>query len=172
MRKKVLIFVLVCVMASLLSISAFAASNQIYIENTSAVSIKMTSSLYAYTSDGSYIRLGNAIVRSDYRPGYNSTYTAVDLITTLYRDYDADAQHVNVRNGVTVSSARTDDVAIGDYISTGDVTMSASVGAQNVGGSYSMITADNLTVYATLGIILESDGSLTQDSNATATDAY
>lgn len=171
MRKKILALVLACVMVSILSISASAASNQIYVENTSAVSIKMTSSLYALTNDGSYIRLGDAIVRSDYRSGYTSTYTAVDLSTTLYRDYDADADHVNVRNGVVVSSAKTDDVAIGDYISTGSVVMSANVGAQNIGGSYTMITADNLKIFATLGIILESDGSLTQDSNATAAGA-
>ena len=158
-------------MISILSISVSAASKQIYIENTSAVSIKMTSSLYASTTDGTYIRIGNSIVRSDYRPGYTSTYTDVDLSTTLYRDYDADADDVSVHNGFMVSAASTNDVAIGDPISTGNVVMNASIGAQNIGGSYTMRTSDNIYIFASLGIILESDGSLSQDSNATTTGA-
>ena len=171
MRKKFFSLILACVMVSLLSFSASAAptTNQIYIHNTSAVSIKMTSSLFAYTFDGTYIRLGDAIVRSDYRSGYTSTYTTVDLSATLYRDYDADADHSNVYTGVMVAAATTNDVAIGDYISTDTIRMSANVGAQNVGGSYSLVTADNLRIYATLGIVLEADGSLTQDSNVTNT---
>ncbi len=169
MRKKVLAIILACVLLSVFSISAFAASKQIYIENTSAVSVKMTSSLYGLTSDGTYIRIGDAIIRTDYRSGYTPTFSTVDLQASLYRDYDASEEFPSVYSGTLVSSANTQDVAVGDYISTGNVVMSESIGAQNIGGAYNMVTPTDVYIYSTLGITLESNGSLAQDSNVSNT---
>ena len=169
MRKKIFAIVLACALLSVLSVSAFAASKQIYIENTSAISVKMTASLYGLTNDGTYIRIGDAIIRTDYRSGFTPTFSTVDLEATLYRDYDADEASPTVYSGTMVSSANSLDVAVGNYISTGNVVMNASIGAQNIGGSYNMMTPTDVFIYSTLGITLESDGSLAQDSDVTIT---
>ena len=172
MKKKIMAIIMVIIAISVLTVPSFATdSDQIYIENNSAQVIKMTASLYGYTSNGSSITLGSAILRTDVRPGENPTYDAVSLEATLYKNYaetDYATGILRVTSGIVASGVSSADHPIGMHITTDSV----SVNSENVGGEYRMVTPSGLTVIATLGIVLNDDGTLAQDSMATTTMAY
>lgn len=172
MKKKIMAIVMAIISISMLAVSSYAAdSDQIYIENNSAQVIKMTASLYGYTSNGSSITLGSAILRTDVRSGQNPTYSAVSLDATLYKNYTETEYATGFSRlitGIVASGVSSESQPIGQHITTDSV----SINAENVGGHYRMETPSGLTVVATLGIILNDGGTLSQDSLATTTSAY
>lgn len=172
MKKKIMAIVMAIISISMLAVSSYAAdSDQIYIENNSAQVIKMTASLYGYTSNGSSITLGSAILRTDVRSGQNPTYDVVSLEVTLHKNYTESSYatgSLRVTSGIVASGVSSANHPIGEHITTDSV----SINAENVGGHYRMETPSGLTVIATLGIVLNDDGTLAQDSMATTTMAY
>lgn len=164
MKKSFLIFVSFClILSTITSYVSASDSNQIYIENSEAGPVEMTASLYGYTSDGTYIRIGSAIVRSDYTMNYTPTYSVVDLRVRLYKNHSSPMEGGSY--GTMIASCNNNDVAVGESISTDDVIMNSSANAQNLYGIYSMETPDGLTVHARLSIFLESDGTLSEDTD-------
>lgn len=166
--KKIALIVSICMIMSILAVSVYASdSNQIYIYNTSAESVKMTASLYGYTHDGSYIRIGDAILRTDYRSGYTPTFNTLDVIVFLYYNYEGPNAM-----GTPIDVSGNEEAEVGSVISTGQEVMNSTHNAQNIAGYYRMITPDGLTIISTLGIVLENDGTLVQDPVMTDTLAF
>lgn len=173
MKKKIMAIIMAIIAISVFTVSSYAAdSDQIYIENNSAQVIKVTASLYGYTPNGSSITIGDAILRTDVRSGQNPTYTAVDLDVKLLKNYTTNESYVGVSRiltGTEVCGNTSADHPIGQYINAD----SNSVSGQNIGGYYHAETPnDGITITSTLGIVLNTDGTLSQDSLATSTMAY
>lgn len=159
--KRTIVASCILIVAMLMTISVFAASsNQLYIHNSSPGFVKMTGSLYGYTSNSTRITLGSAITRTDFISGQTHLYDEVYLSATLYENYDRSGLLVDVFTGDKVAnSSPRDATPIGDYITTTNV----SVNATCIGSMHSMKLPNDDLYVESLGMIIN-NGTLERDS--------
>lgn len=159
--KRTIVASCILIVAMLMTISVFAASsNQLYIHNSSPGFVKMTGSLYGYTSNSTRITLGSAITRTDFISGQTHLYDEARLTATLYENYDRSGSLADVFTGDKVAtSSPSDATPIGDYITTTTV----SVNATCIGSMHSMKLPNDDMYVETLGMIIN-NGTLERDS--------